>query len=590
MTDIAAALADHGIKLRNHAPGDYKSLCPWCSHTRKNKRDLCLSVTLKEDGTGVFKCHNCGESGRLGPERDDQDRRRPATLPAPARPAPPATGLPEQIIKWFANRGISPAVLKRNGIGYGPHYVPGAGGEVPCIQFPYLRDGEVVNVKYRTLDKQFTQTKGAEKVFYGLDDISDREEIVICEGEPDKLALEEAGITNVISVPDGAPQKVKDGVIDPDDDAKFSYVWNCREELAGAKKIILATDNDAPGRALTEELARRLGRERCWRVTWPELGDAPRKDANEVLVLDGPKVLREVIENAQPYPIKSLHGLGAFESETLALYEHGPARTYSTGWPTLDPHMKIREGELSVITGIPAAGKSEFIDALIVNLATQYGWRFAICSFENPPAEHIAKLAEKHLGQPFWEGPTPRMSELDLRVAMQWLGEHFYFIRAGDEAPTIDWILETARAAVMRHGVRGLVIDPYNEVEHKRPDRMTETEYVSQVLGKVKRFAQAHGVHIWFVAHPAKMQRDPKGKIPVPNLYDISGSANWANKADFGVVIHRDWAERSTKVEIHVLKVRFKSVGREGIVTLHYDRATGRYTEPDPELPQYLQN
>ena len=209
---------------------------------------------------------------------------------------------------------------------------------------------------------------------------------------------------------------------------------------------------------------------------------------------------------------------------------------------------------------------------------------FAVCSFENPPAEHIAKLAEKRLGQPFWEGPTPRMSELDLRVAMQWLGEHFYFIRAGDEAPTIDWILETARAAVMRHGVRGLVIDPYNEVEHKRPDKMSETEYVSQVLGKVKRFAQAHGVHIWFVAHPAKMQRDPKGKIPVPTLYDISGSANWANKADFGVVIHRDWAERSTKVEIHVKKVRFKSVGREGIVTLHYDRATGRYTEPDPEL------
>ena len=170
--------------------------------------------------------------------------------------------------------------------------------------------------------------KGAEKIFYGLDDIEGCQEIIICEGEIDKLSFEEAGFRNVISVPDGAPVKVKDGEVDPEDDAKFAYIWNCREELAGATKIILATDNDAPGYALAEELARRLGRERCWRVTWPSLGDAPRKDANEVLVHDGPDVLREVIENALPYPIKSLHDLGAFESETLALYEHGPKRAF----------------------------------------------------------------------------------------------------------------------------------------------------------------------------------------------------------------------------------------------------------------------
>ncbi len=169
------------------------------------------------------------------------------------------------------------------------------------------------------------------------------------------------------------------------------------------------------------------------------------------------------------------------------------------------------------------------------------------------------------------------MGEVDLRVSIQWLREHFYFIRADDESPTIDWILATARAAVMRHGIRGLVIDPYNEVEHKRPSTMTETEYVSQTLGKVKRFAQAHGCHVWFVTHPAKMHRDSNGKIPVPTLYDISGSANFANKADLGVVIHRIWREGSTAVEIHVKKVRFKSVGRVGVVTLYYDRATGQY-------------
>jgi twinkle protein len=201
--------------------------------------------------------------------------------------------------------------------------------------------------------------------------------------------------------------------------------------------------------------------------------------------------------------------------------------------------MVLCEGRLSVVTGIPNSGKSEFVDALMVNLAMRYGWHFAVCSLENPPGEHISKLAEKYLGLPFWDGPTRRMSESELMRAMDWADDHFHLIRFDEEAPTIEAILDKARAAVMRHGARGLVIDPYNELEHRRPSHMTETEYVSQLLGKVKRFAQNHGVHIWFIAHPAKMQRE-NGSLPPPTLYDISGSANWANKADIGIVVHRD--------------------------------------------------
>jgi twinkle protein len=108
---------------------------------------------------------------------------------------------------------------------------------------------------------------------------------------------------------------------------------------------------------------------------------------------------------------------------------------------------------------------------------------------------------------------------------------------------------------------------------------MTETEYVSQLLGKVRRFAQHYGVHVWFVAHPAKMPRDSSGSRPVPTLYDISGSANWVNKADIGIVIHRDIDKDPAVTEIQVRKVRFKSVGKIGTVALRWDRVTGRYAE-----------
>jgi twinkle protein len=221
------------------------------------------------------------------------------------------------------------------------------------------------------------------------------------------------------------------------------------------------------------------------------------------------------------------------------------------------------------------------VDAIAVNMAQLHGWKFGLCSFENTPEDNIAKICEKYLGMPFWHGMgAPRMGEGDLHRAMAWAQEHFYFIRAEDESPTIDWVLETARAAVMRYGIRGIILDPYNEFEHKRPHNQNETEYISEILSKVKRFAVNHGVHIWFVAHPAKP--DSKSGGEAPGLYAISGSAHWVNKADIGLSAHRAWepdGRRSNITEVHVKKVRFRHQGEPGIAKLRFDSSTGQYTE-----------
>jgi twinkle protein len=482
------------------------------------------------------------------------------------------------LIDWLVSRGISEETARRNYVGATRAYIPKLGAEVDCIAFGYVRGDDLINIKYRALaEKAFAQVKGAEKILYGLDDIADATEAIIVKGELDKLALDEAGIRNAVSVPDGAPEHVKPGAPDPDD-AKFSFLTNCSAELDRLDRIVLAVDDDGPGLALAEELARRLGKERCWRVRWPNSGDALCKDANETLIRHGAQVLRECIAGAEPYPIVGLYVALDFADETLALYRDGRQRGMSTGWESLDELMTIRPGELSVVTGVPGSGKSEFLDALALNLANRYGWRFALCSFENPPAEHIAKLAEKYLGMPFWDGPRRRMTESDLSRALDWINDRFLLIRFDDEAPTIEAILEKARSAVVRHGIRGLIVDPYNEIEHRRPANMTETEYVSQLLGKVKRFAQNAAVHVWFVAHPAK-PRVEGGVRQIPTLYDISGSANWANKPDLGIVVHRDPDKDPTLAQILVRKVRFKSVGKIGSVRLRWDRANGRYAE-----------
>jgi twinkle protein len=568
---IEDLLRGEGIHVRARSNGTVKTTCPRCSASRKNKNDPCLSITI-ERGGAVWNCHHCGWAGGVSEDRAER-RHKPAPVRPNFTPQPPTTAM----IEWFESRCISRDTLAKAGVSGVETWMPGddPGSTSRAIAFPYLRGGEVVNVKYRTGDKRFRQERGAGKVFYGIDLVAGLKEVIVVEGEIDALSLREVGFQNVISVPDGAPKIAKDGPIDPSDDAKFSYVWNCREELAKVEKFILATDADGPGQALADELSRRFGREKCWRVTWPE----GRKDANEVLCAEGVDALANAVDAAKPWPISGLHEVDDYRDEILELYRQGRSRALSTGWESVDGLMTIAEGQLSIVTGIPNSGKSEFVDAIMVNMAQKQNWGFAVCSFENPPPEHLSKIAEKYLRQPFWDGPRYRMTEFDLGKALDWANKHFLFIRAdGDESTNLDWVLEKAAAAVMRYGVRGIVIDPWNEIEHQRPSNMTETEYVGQSLMRIKRFAAQRGVHMWVVAHPSKIQGEAGKPVPVPGLYDISGSANWANKADLGVVVHRDDASNLT--EIHVKKCRFKSIGQKGKVCLEYDRATGVYSEP----------
>ena len=614
-SSVFEKLSEHGIRLRHNRYGDQKMLCPKCNGGKGKEHSLSVTVDADE---AVWLCHraHCGWRGgvRTGEHRDDYQPRR-KFRPDPVRPTytPKVETVNDSVVKWFSARGISKATLDRNHISVTKAWMPGPNVEVNCIAFPYFRDGELVNVKYRDSDKHFRQEKGAEKILFGMDNVpQDAESLIWVEGECDVLALNETGIWNAVSVPDGAPSQFKwdnadracdvhKHIVDPtvkvcpgcgahrveevdaEDDAKFEYVWNCREFIDRFKRHILAVDMDAPGRVLEDELARRIGKERCWRVQWPDAaGDVSCKDANDTLKECGAEAVREAIKRATGYPLQGLHEVESFRDETMALYRGGRKKGLSTGFTNVDRLYTVRPGELCVVTGYPSSGKSEFVDAVAVNMAIMHGWTFAVCSFENPPDEHIGKWAAKCLGIPFNEGPTPRMTEHELGRAMDWMQDKLILLRAGEGSATIDWVLEKARLAVMRYGIKGLILDPYNEFEHIRPNGMTETEYVSQMLAKIKRFAQNYDVHVWFVAHPAKPPKDRQDEAPT--LYDISGSANWVNKADVGIAVHRQFladGSRDSVADVHVRKVRFRAVGQPGIARLEFLPATERYIEVD---------
>jgi len=555
---------DFKIDLGGRTGAEVPTLCPQCSHTRKKSKARCLSVNTIE---GVWLCHHCDWRGTL--KAGEESRSRPPKRIVKPSYITPSTVSPV-LIDWFARRGIPESVVLQAGVSVQSVYMPQLEAEADCLAFPYLRKGEVVNVKYRTLEgKHFRQVKDAEKILYGLDDVPG-DLAIICEGEIDKLSFAAAGMPFCLSVPDGAPPAGS-----TPSDAKFDYLITCAAQLDGLKKIVLAVDNDPPGKTLEAELSRRLGPERCWRVTWPD----GCKDANAVLLQHGIQALKACYDRAKPVPIAGVVTVGDCAADVAALYTEGLAGGVSTGWLSVDTYYTVKPGELTVVTGIPSHGKSQFLDALMVNLAQEQGWTIGICSPENlPVARHIAKLVEQFTGFPFRDGPTQRLPREGLNPALDWLHRHVTFL-APDEAMTIPTLLSTAKQLVNRHGIRGLVIDPWNEFDHTRPSGQMETEYISTSLGQIRRFARNHGVHVWLVAHPQKLYRRDDGSYPIPTPYDISGSAHWRNKADNCLTVWRDENEPSSPVKIYVQKIRFREVGRIGVVELHWNPVNGRYED-----------
>jgi twinkle protein len=280
------------------------------------------------------------------------------------------------------------------------------------------------------------------------------------------------------------------------------------------------------------------------------------------------------------------------------LWDRGMPPGEGTGWPSVDRYYTVAPGQFTVITGWPGSGKSEWLDALVLNLARR-GWRFAIFSPENQPAElHVVKFVEKFLGKPFGDGPTARATKDEAIEAMTEMEEWFGFLLPAIDTERVTFGIEDIlRAAELQFRMGGiwrsrethcgLVIDPWNEIEHARPRELSETEYVSATLGRIRAWARASGVHVWIVAHPQKLPRDrDSGKLPVPRPDHISGSQHWWNKADNAITVWRALDDtKDQAVQIHVQKVRFKHVGRAGVVELTYDRVTGRYHEPLGVVP-----
>ena len=535
-----------------------KSTCPKCSHTRKKKTQKCLMLDWDR---GLGTCQHCGVVLQLHTYKNtsSQSYIRPVQIP---------TSDMAKIYQWFSKRGISRATVDGARVTSGKEYMPQIQKETNVIMFNYYVDGKLVNIKYRDGAKNFKLYKGAQKTFYNIDSIKDNEECVIVEGEIDCLSFIEAGVKNVVSVPNGFTSK---GQINLD------YLTDFYSYFENKSKIYLCLDNDEAGENGKKELIRRLGSDKVYLCDLQDL-----KDANEFLVKHGAQQLKAIVENAIPCPIENVLRVSDMYKDLDEFYKNGIKNGYKIGLNGFDNIFSNYTKQFIVVTGFPSSGKSDFVDQMTVGYNMMYGWKTAYASTENYPQYlHVDKLVRKLYGNtPDFEGTKQN----DWKKCVEHINRNFFFIDF-EEGFDLDKVLKKGEELVKRVGIRCLVIDPYNKIRDKSNLNMSITDYTNMYLNKVDNFCKKHDVICIVVAHPTKPQSD-KGRLIEPTFYDVKGGGEFYDMSPHGILVHRDYDNGTVKVK--VLKVKFANLGENQAEVLYsWNVNNGRYTTINNGVPNW---
>jgi twinkle protein len=524
----------HDLKV-----GASQGTCPMCSEDRKpeNKKANCASYDWER---GLGTCHNCDSTFQL-----HTYQRKGASEKVYIRPETPDAihDVSSNVEKWFESRGISKQTLRALKVTEGSEFMPQTGKTENTIQFNYYMGDQLINVKYRDGRKNFKLYKGAEKVFYNINSVVGYEYAIIVEGEMDALSLYEAGIHNVVSVPNGATLNTNN----------LDYLDNCIDYFEDKEKIIIAVDADEAGQALQRELVRRLGAEVCYLADFNGC-----KDANEYLLEYGKEELAKRITKARPVPLENVTTFKDIEGEVTDFVTNGFKPGYQIGLSNFDDIFSTYTGQFITVTGIPSSGKSDFVDQMVVGYNANYGWKTAFASPENAPTYlHAHKIMRK-----VWQD-MPRKADIGgdkWNQVAEHVNDNFFFIDM--ERYTLESVLRKGAELVKRKGIKCLVIDPFNKVRDVDCKTEDVNRYTMEYLTKIEIFAKKYDVLVFIVAHPTKMYKGSDGQIEEPTMYNIKGGGEWYDASYHGILVHRNYEAKTVKAK--VLKVKFQNLGENG--------------------------
>jgi len=493
-----------------------------------------LSVRLSGAKAGVWKDFSSGESGDildlwaacrgltvsqamaeakqyLGirdsmPEREQKSFKRPGK--------PQCQAAKSGALEWLKGRGLTDQTIADFKIAEQVQ-----GGKTYAV-FPYLRDGVLVNVKYRNVaeKKDMRQEGGAEPCLFGWHLIDPKvRTVAICEGEINAMTLHQCGIP-ALSVNAGA--------------GNHQWVENDWARLDRFSEILIFFDNDEAGNRGAQELVHRLGVERCKRVVLPS------KDANEYLQQGAESAdFDAAIQDAKPQDPEELRQASDFINKVKAMF-------YPAHDDERDPFLRLdknlewfefRRGELSVWTGYNGHGKSLMLSQVLLGLMAQ-GERVMVFSGELTPERQLKRTVKQAAGL-----DRPSVPYIDAIGA--WMTDKMWFFNVVGSSG-IDRLLQVFLYANKRYGMHHFVIDSLmmTDVPEDGPGSMTAQK---DAVRKLCDFAKRNGCHLHLVAHPRKGQDESKG----PGKLDVAGSSKITDGADNVFTV---WSARKDEADADV--------------------------------------
>ena len=515
------------IDLGNKTSGQVKVKCPNCIGGRNNKSDRSLSVNIAE---GKGKCHYCSSVSFR------EDAKEDVVYEIPPQDWQNYTKLSDNMVKWFKDaRNISQKTLVECKVTEENIFFPQKNKNMNAIAFNYFRGETLVTSKYRSASKDFMQTANTQKIFYGLNDIKDSKEIIIVEGEIDKLSFWEAGIYNVISVPNGASDV---------------SLFETDSDLFEDKKIVIAVDADRNGRKLEEMIVDSLGKKNCLKIRFPK----GSKDANDVLVNHSVFKLQECYENKVSYRLieaeKRVVSSDDINRQTRDFLEGRIELGMKTGIPVLDRHFVFKKNEFYLLTGSKGYGKSTIHQTLLLMGAISNGLKFMTSFKENSDWSMNLNLMNYLVGG--WSKDYLKTNPKMYSVMEAWVSKHFMYV----DADSIDELTDTAEAYIEDKGVDifAVLADPINSYTSKSGKNSYDvgTDNANKLLKFSMKYAS-----VMISQHP-NLSAQRTGDL----ISSTDGQGGqYYSKASMAYVIHRE--KGSSANELHIENVRTKATGGE---------------------------
>lgn len=532
-----------GIDVHDHWRNRKKVPCPECGPTRKKSSDPALSIHL---GTGHYKCHHCGIKGKVGKVESKW-----------ARPKVEINDLHPAVEKWLRDRELSQAAWELCGVGGAEK-----NGRVQVIFNYYDVTGPLVNAKARDIyDKKWMrQVPGAKPIPYNARILKHTDYVIITEGEPDVIAWHTANLC-AISGPNGSEHT--------------DWIETVYDELEAIEKIYIAVDNDEKGEKYKKLLASRLDRNKLYTIDY-----AVYNDANDALIENGQEagveVLKDMFDKAEPWPIEGILRIEDNKPNIKQIWKHGWPDTWKTGIPELDKHWTLYQEDVTLITGTPNAGKSNFVDWLQTVHIVRNKLKFGVYSGEKSLTLHTLNLAYKTM-QRSRDNMDPVKDEAEFDMTIDLLNDHIFHL--DPEENTISAVLEKGTYLRRKHGVSAIVLDNWTTLDLELPSKTSLNDHTGKQLGKIQRWSRDNFCSIWIVAHPRKLEEMAGGIYKMPGGYDIMGSSHFFNLTDNILSLRA----MDGYTDFKISKIRNQEfVGQLGVFQLDFHRDQGGiYGQPD---------